>query len=149
MKTFEGANRTMMPNGIPMKANLVNQPPRPAVNSNQIPPQLLATLIVCLLENRGENSELGQAFCKLVEERHNEFHAKRNVSDWKKCDNPVCCAAASLLEHSNKPDVTFGTFTIQRVMKKGIKVQGGNGGLRVYTVEETNEAKPDIVVVPG
>lgn len=127
----------------------LQQPPQQ--HQGQLPHELLVTLIVCLMMDKGESSDLGQAYIRLIEERHREFHIRprpsqlnevkmsiasgkepKNMPDsWRACNNPTCVEAQRLLERLTNMDITFNQFTLQRAIGKNVDIKGQAGNLRI------------------
>jgi hypothetical protein len=118
----------------------------PVMNMEQVPNDLLTTYILCLLDDRGERSDLGRAFIALVAERHRHFHVRHShkdeemEQDWRRCKNPVCVEAAALLESASRMDCTFSSLTLQRIGRRQLGLEGKPGMIRVYV----NDGSPKV-----
>jgi hypothetical protein len=115
------------------------------------PVKLMATVIVTLLREKAEQTELKRHFEVLISERHVNFHVKRNLlqdkdaNDFRKCSNPNCRYAKELLERENRPECMLNQFSIQIAMGKSVKMKSANGSILVY-VEDRNAVESPIIL---
>ena len=172
MKTFSGAInlppeipiRKMTPGIMDQVRKMVNRP-----GYVQLPHELLVSLIVCLIQDKGESSDLGQAFTQLCAERHNHFHEPRHgyeetVVDgqvvygtdrvrlpaitWRECTSAVCVEARRLMDRLQMGEVMVNQFGLQRAIAKAIDVTVTAGMIKITVVDPKNTG-PKIEVVPA
>ena len=125
--------------GLPLMQDSGLLPPAlDVINQNvPIPGELMATLLMCLINDRGANSDLGREYVIMVEERHNSHHVKPsdkhggNDRGWRECSHDSCRNAVTLLDRMDKPDVMVPVFAIQRVVGKKVTISGKSGLVRI------------------
>ena len=121
---------------------ILTEAPKP--QPKQAPADLLAAVLVCLLRDKQDETELRMAFLQLVIERHENFHVKHFPSDalnpkphanWSECKNPVCREAQAILDRAGKPEVIIPALAFEANKGQAVQFQGTKSGLRVYLGE--------------
>ena len=111
---------------------------------NTLPPEvehnILLVLVSYLLYEKKEQTVLAEAFVKLVEERHAEFHDKE--VEWKECRNQVCVDAGLLLKARNAPEIMVTPLAAQLMHEYGVRYMPSPGGLYAK-LEKKPEGLPD------
>lgn len=133
MKMFEGA---MANRPFPLRTHSMPTPQAPIA----APAELLASVCVCLLSDRADETELRLAFFQLVTERHAKNHIKPwgngDAVDWQQCPNPVCREAKRILEKAKAPEVVIPAISFDVARRKRIMFQGRPDGLHVSLGEK-------------
>jgi hypothetical protein len=148
MKMFDGAH---LPGPIPANIPLLNKPKIQPTRT--LPPEMLHTIIACLVKQRSQDSELLAVITRLVEERHNHFHVHRQTDepDFRKCTNQVCNAHNLFLEQRALLEVDLSSFEIQQVGEYRVAYQVRPGCIHISLVDKPAvESMPEskLIVVP-
>lgn len=98
-------------------------------------------LVIYLLNERQEETEVRTAFAALVQERHAQFHvideSKKEEHPFTECSNQLCILALQILQTARKPRVELNDFGIEMIKNLQLKIQKA-GRVCVAYLEDKN-----------
>lgn len=82
----------------------------------------LQALVTYLLYEKREETQVRNAFAALVQERHANFHDKKDEgTSFEKCGNDLCKKALDLLADAQSPTIEMNAFGLQMIQPFNLK----------------------------
>jgi predicted secreted Zn-dependent protease len=124
--------------------------------ADQVAPiNVVASICVCLLQERGLTGELARLVETLAAERHAHFHTKAGsnherraeMATWRECDNPNCREIKRMLALCASQEITVTPLMAQKAGTKRLMFENTPMGMRTFLEEKSLIVKPNVAII--